>query len=278
MVTPSLHCDAGEITISWKLTKATSNGNVTVTTESRKIYVQPVHEYNIMFPADIEGTCANLRDTANVIDGGELGCDVLAVFVQDKRYNVESGDPDACYKIFRTFTVINWCQYDERCGEPMQWAVVVPRDPNNNGTNWNDGGGVNVLVRDANMDGTEEIWYEDEDGNIAFPNDGVNWANKGAKTKSNDDVAGYDDRLGVGNLPKTCQYAGYGNNGSERFAFMFTQYIFVHDNERPVVDDAASFTFYQNKNNCSATVNIAFSAKDECSINTEATTSTCCSR
>ncbi|MBV6427189.1 MAG: hypothetical protein KIPDCIKN_01704 [Haliscomenobacter sp.] len=272
VVTPSLHCDAGEITISWKVTKATSKGTVTVTTASRTIYVQPVHEYNIMFPADIEGTCANLRDTANVIDGGELGCDVLAVNVSDKRYNgaTLNGAPIAeCYKIFRTFTVINWCQYDERCGEPMQWAVVVPRDPKGNGTNWNDAGGVNVLVRDANMDGTEEIWYEDENGTVAFPNDGVNWANKGPKTKSTDDVAGYDDRLGLGNLPATCQYAGYGNNGGERFAFMFTQYIFVHDNERPEVNEPGEQVYYQNKNNCSTTVAIEFSAFDVCSGNTE---------
>ncbi|MBK8880720.1 MAG: hypothetical protein IPN74_20095 [Haliscomenobacter sp.] len=118
-----------------------------------------------------------------------------------------------CYKIFRTFTVINWCQYDERCGEPMQWAVVVPRDPNNNGTNWNDGGGVNVLVRDTDMDRNEEIYYEDEDGNVAYPNDAVNWANKGPKTVSSDDKKSYDDR--GESYPQTCEYASYGNNGSE---------------------------------------------------------------
>ncbi|MBK6948466.1 MAG: T9SS type A sorting domain-containing protein [Haliscomenobacter sp.] len=199
-----------------------------------------------------------------------MACDVLAVNVSDKRYNgaTLNGAPIAeCYKIFRTFTVINWCQYDERCGEPMQWAVVVPRDPNNNGTNWNDGGGVNVLVRDTDMDRNEEIWYEDEDGNVAYPNDAVNWANKGAKTVSSDDKKSYDDR--GESYPQTCEYASYGNNGNERFAFMFTQYIFVHDKVRPVVNDPTPFTFYQNKNNCNTSVSIGFSAQDLCSTYTE---------
>ncbi len=264
-VTTDLHCEAGTVTVTYSYTKTTSKGTVTNTIGSVAITVQPVHEYNIMFPADLEGDCVNIRDTANVIDGGELSCDVLAVNVSDKRYNgaTLNGAPIAeCYKIFRTFTVINWCQYDERCGEPMQWAVVVPRDPNSNGTNWNDGGGVNVLVRDANMDKTEEIYYEDEDGNVAYPADAVNWANKGGKTVSS------DDKVPTG-LPAACEYASYGNNGSERFAWMFTQYIFVHDKVRPVVKDPAAFTFYQNKNNCNTTVSIEFSAEDLCSVNTE---------
>ncbi|MBK8878928.1 MAG: hypothetical protein IPN74_10370 [Haliscomenobacter sp.] len=126
-VTTDLHCEAGTVTVSYACTKTTSKGTVTSTIGTVVITVQPVHEYNIMFPADLDGDCVNLRDTANVIDGGELSCDVLAVNVTDKRYNgaTLNGAPIAeCYKIFRTFTVINWCQYDERCGEPMQWAVV----------------------------------------------------------------------------------------------------------------------------------------------------------
>ncbi|MBK8656668.1 MAG: T9SS type A sorting domain-containing protein [Haliscomenobacter sp.] len=223
-----------------------------------------------MFPADLEGDCSNLRDTANVIDGGELSCDVLAVNVTDKRYNgaTLNGAPVAeCYKIFRTFTVINWCQYDERCGEPMQYAIVVPRDPNDNGTNWDDAGGVNVLVRDKDMDGDEEIYYEDEDGTVAYPNDEVNWANQGPKTVSDDDVYWYDER--GESYPKTCAYASYGNNGDEYFAFMYTQYIFVHDQVRPEVLDPSEQVFYQNKNTCSSTVAIEFAAQDLCSGATE---------
>lgn len=39
----------------------------------------------------------------------ELGCDNLVVSVRDKRYE---SDGEACYKIFRTYDVINWCEYD----------------------------------------------------------------------------------------------------------------------------------------------------------------------
>ena len=273
-VTTNLHCEAGTVTVSYSYTKTTSKGDVTSSIGTVVITVQPVHEYNIMFPADLEGDCVNLRDTANVIDGGELSCDVLAVNVTDKRYNgaTLNGAPVAeCYKIFRTFTVINWCQYDEDCGEPMQWAVIVPRDPNGNGTNWNDGGGVNVLVRDNNpRDKNEEIWYEDEDGNVAYPADEVNWANRGAKTVTSDDKDAYSFSAphAIPNVPSNCGDT-YGNNGGEKFAWMFTQYIFVHDKVRPEVLDPADFTFYQNKNNCNTSISIEFSAQDLCSTNTE---------
>jgi hypothetical protein len=269
-VTTNLHCEAGTVTVSYAYTKTTSKGDVTGSIGTVVITVQPVHEYNILFPADLEGDCSNLRDTANVIDGGELSCDVLAVNVSDKRYNgaTLNGAPVAeCYKIFRTFTVINWCQYDERCGEPMQYAIVVPRDPNDNGTNWDDAGGVNVLVRDKDMDGDEEIYYEDEDGTVAYPNDEVNWANQGPKTVSDDDAYWYDER--GESYPQTCAYASYGNNGDEYFAFMYTQYIFVHDQVRPEVLDPSEQVFYQNKNTCSSTVAIEFAAQDLCSGATE---------
>ncbi len=276
VVSPNLHCDAGEISITWKLTKPTAHGPQVTTTVAVKITVQAVHEYNLKFPADVKGTCGAIADTANVVDGGELACDVLAVLVQDKRYDSTTDEFGKyfCYKVFRTFTVINWCQYDESCAEPMQWAVIVPRDPDNNGYN-----GVNVLVRDqfgggqntavpgtglfsgAGMDGWEEIYYEDGCGNgknlIAESCERVL-----AKGNHND-----KSRLfWYNNSSQTvcANTSGYGNTGNEHFAWMFTQHIYVTDETPPVVEDPGTLVFFQNKNTCDGAVTIPITASDSC--------------
>jgi hypothetical protein len=276
VISPSLHCDAGEISITWKLTKPTAHGPQVTTTVPVKITVQAVHEYNLTFPADVKGSCGAIADTANVVDGGELACDVLAVLVQDKRYDSTTDEFGKyfCYKVFRTFTVINWCQYDESCGEPMQWAVIVPRDPDNNGYN-----GVNVLVRDqfgggqntavpgtglfsgSGMDGWEEIYYEDACGN------GKNFVAEScervmAKGNHND-----KSRLfWYNNSGQTVcsNTANYGNTGNEHFAWMFTQHIYVLDETPPVVEDPGTLVFYQNKNTCDGAVTIPITASDSC--------------
>ncbi len=276
VISPSLHCDAGEISITWKLTKPTAHGPQVTTTVPVKITVQAVHEYNLTFPADVKGSCGAIADTANVVDGGELACDVLAVLVQDKRYDSTTDEFGKyfCYKVFRTFTVINWCQYSETCGEPMQWAVIVPRDPDNNGYN-----GVNVLVRDqfgggqntavpgtglfsgSGMDGWEEIYYEDACGN------GKNFVAEScervmAKGNHND-----KSRLfWYNNSGQTVcsNTANYGNTGNEHFAWMFTQHIYVLDETPPVVEDPGALEFYQNKNTCDGAVTIPITASDSC--------------
>jgi len=120
-----------------------------------------------------------------------------------------------------TFTVINWCQYDERCGEPMQWAVIVPRDPDNKGGY----DGVNVLVRDeldervspaiTGSDGVEEIYFEDAKKNLTVDESRV------ISFSHNNTVGGASG--------SPCSYR------SDEFAWMFTQHIIVHDNTKPVI-------------------------------------------
>ena len=69
----------------------------------------------------------------------ELACDLLAVSHTDEFF---SASGEECYKIFRTWKVINWCEYDgesaplvigrdEDCdGQPGDEAVWVLRRPN----------------------------------------------------------------------------------------------------------------------------------------------------
>jgi hypothetical protein len=259
-IAPVLHCNEGTVTLTYTATKMIKGAPVKFAAGSTTVTISGVHEYNIQFPGDVSGSCADLRDTANVADGGELGCDVLAVNVSDKRYNgaISGGQPVAeCYKIFRTFTVINWCQYNETCGEPMQWAVIVPRNPD--GTD-NVSNGVNVLVRDANRDGAEEIYFED--GVSAPSRDGKNLTAATGELVPQTTVAAYNNgRAGlaynnVANQPCSAT--------TEKFAWMYTQHIFVHDKTAPVIADQTVAPFVQNKNTCLGPVSITITATDNC--------------
>ena len=270
VVTPAMRCEAGTITVSWRLTKLSSKGPVIFTTPSRTLTILPVNEYNLMFPADISGNCTDLRDTANVVDGGELGCDILAVLVQDQRFNSGNGTQPApeCYKIFRTFTVINWCQYSENCLEPMNWAVVVPRDianrPGSGAFN-----GVNVLVRDPdalNPASQPRYYFEDEAGTIPYPGS-LNGSN--AQANAGNKVAQAFEEV------STFTFSGADPRGNPNcpvpnglFAWMFTQHIFINDNVAPeVLNDRApaiGWIGFLNNETCGGEIFIEFTTRDLC--------------
>ena len=271
VVTPAMRCEAGTITVSWRLTKLTSKGAVIFNTPSRTLTILPVNEYNLLFPADVSGNCTDLRDTANVIDGGELGCDILAVLVQDKRFNsgTTGGQPAAeCYKIFRTFTVINWCQYSESCLEPMNWAVVVPRDianrPGSGAFN-----GVNVLVRDPNAinpASQPRYYFEDAAGTIPYPGGRIGGnarANAGDQiAQASEEVTAFTFNVSDPRGNPACPLP----NGL--FAWMFTQQILINDNIAPEVTNdrapAVGWIGYLNNETCGGEIVIEFTTRDLC--------------
>jgi len=214
-------------------------GNVT------KIFVQPVHQYQLRFPADVTTTCGSVGTAesaiANVVDGGEDACDVLAVLVQDKKYNgaTANGVPVAeCFRIFRTFTVVNWCQYDVACAEPMDNAYIVPRSIS---STTGRGVAVTVTVRDANRDRTEEFTVS-------------------SSTVTPSATAGAGDQTGCNGSSAN----RWLNNGSEVFAWMYTQHIFVNDNTVPTVTEVTAAPYKFDKSACTSSVDITIRASDNC--------------
>ena len=74
----------------------------------QKIDIVYVPNWKVTFPADVEGTCGD------ELDGGDIEivngfCDLVGYEVKEKRFEVPG---DACYKIERTYHVINWCKYE----------------------------------------------------------------------------------------------------------------------------------------------------------------------
>ncbi len=101
-------CSEGSIIRSWSAVDASQNASVNCT---QAILVQHQSDWVVAFPADITAQCQ---------DGGLPAFGEPQVFFDDcELIGISSNDqlfetvPDACYKILRTWTVVNWCLYDE---------------------------------------------------------------------------------------------------------------------------------------------------------------------
>ena len=100
------NCSAGQIIREW--TASDQNGQVVCT---QVINVTHVSDWVVEFPEDFTGECTDgqLPDTGEpTIFHDE--CELIGVSHEDQIFTIV---PDACYKIVRTWAVINWCVYDE---------------------------------------------------------------------------------------------------------------------------------------------------------------------
>jgi hypothetical protein len=119
-------CGYGNVTRRFRAIDAA--GNFSINTCQQSIAVLATHNYEIKFPKDIVTDCT--VPEPDTLTYTELACDLLAVSVTDDIFTPlpGSGNPE-CYTIFRTWRVINWCEYD---GEAN--AVIVGRNEDCDGT------------------------------------------------------------------------------------------------------------------------------------------------
>jgi hypothetical protein len=96
------------------------SGNISGTCEQH-IYVVPKSDWLIEFPANWYGDCG---DTINAptIKVSNFGCDMFAVSHEDQFFAL--GSDSACFKIVRTWKIINWCYYD-----PYVDPIKIPTNP-----------------------------------------------------------------------------------------------------------------------------------------------------
>ncbi len=107
-------CNRGTISRIFRATDCA--GSVSLCTQ--RVFVTPDQGYFIRFPDDALSTfCDSFGLYGQPQFFGE-NCELLAMSHQDEIFNLV---PDACYKIERTWKIINWCTYD-----PNKPCIRVP--------------------------------------------------------------------------------------------------------------------------------------------------------
>ena len=95
-------------------------GNQSLGNCEQHIYVTPVSDWLINFPPNWTGECGDSITSIDLIFG-EFGCEQLAYSHSDQFFAISNDS--ACFKIVRTWKVINWCTYD-----PNLDPIIIPTD------------------------------------------------------------------------------------------------------------------------------------------------------
>ena len=229
--------DCGYGTITRRFQARDASNNVSNNNCQQTIVINEVHNYEIKFPKDASANCS--EPSPDTIEYNEIACDLLAVSVDDEFF---SASGDECYKIFRTFSVINWCEYD---GEAA--PVVVSRDEDCDGNPGDED--IWVLVR-------PDVVFYDRDNN-ENNNNPFAFSKQGACDGMTNPTGYWQNSLPNNQFgdPATAS-VGY---------WQYTQHIRVYDDVAPTIDFTAPDPFCTIDNvDCDTEVTIPFTVDDQC--------------
>lgn len=215
-------------TITRRFSAVDEAGNQSTNGCQQTITVTQEFDYTIKFPADVTADC-----TVPSTDGVELngmGCDMLSVSVSDEIFYSTSGDD--CYKIFRTYRVLNMCEYDG-----LSDAVVIGRDEDCDG-----------------QPGDEDVWVVRRPTGAFIDRD----------SDATNTVPGFGTK-GT-SCDGTTNQAGNWRTSATVGLWEYTQIIKVVDNSAPVVTftEPAPFCSYDQAN-CDGAVSYPFTVAEDCS-------------
>jgi len=124
-VTGSINnCGAGKMTKSWKGEDACGQLS---TTCSQVLHVHHRSDFEVLFPADIVTSCiSDLKQFEkptgeNYVKIFDDECEQVGVSYEDQTFTIATG---ACYKIVRTWKLIDWCVYNPNQYK-RQWDYIV---------------------------------------------------------------------------------------------------------------------------------------------------------
>ncbi|MCB0580453.1 MAG: hypothetical protein KDD10_14230, partial [Phaeodactylibacter sp.] len=224
---PVANLECGFGTIIRRFRARDINGNESVNLCTQTVTIREVHNYEIRFPADAEANCG-VAD-ADSVTYNEIGCDLLAVSHTDEVFSASGTE---CYKVFRKWKVLNWCQYDGQSA-----PIVIGRDEDCDGRPGDEA--VWVLHRPGGKT------YIDRDNNETEPN--------------NVPLAFQNICNGIDDFWRKIDY----NGGF----YQYTQIIKVYDDIEPqVIATAQDFCSYDNVN-CTGLVGLPFRIDENCTPN-----------
>jgi len=114
-----------EGTITRSFTATDPSGNTSVQPCSQTIFVDHVSDWAVQFPADITINCGTTPPNFGEPTIFYETCELVAISYDDELFTVVV---DACYKIVRTWTVINWCVVGTNPGLVDQEVVEQPEN------------------------------------------------------------------------------------------------------------------------------------------------------
>jgi hypothetical protein len=98
-------CLEGTITRTWSA-KDPSNNQTPPQACTQRIFVDHVSDWAVEFPGDVSVNCTSTPPDLGTPEIFYETCELVAISHDDQLFTIV---PDACYKIVRTWTVINWC-------------------------------------------------------------------------------------------------------------------------------------------------------------------------
>ncbi|MDX1941930.1 MAG: SdrD B-like domain-containing protein [Saprospiraceae bacterium] len=200
-------------------------GNVSVNTCQQLITITKVNHYTIKFPKDTDTECG--VPFADTLQFDALGCDQISIGFTEDQF---SAIGDECYRIFRTYRVINWCEYDG--SSP---PVVIGRDEDCD-----------------NKAGDEDIWV------IRRPNNTYVDRNN----SETDNIPAVNQRGCTPTNPK-----GYWRTASSLGYWQYTQVIRVFDTTPPDVLFTPPTPFCSTNDNCNTQLAVPFVVVESCTPN-----------
>jgi hypothetical protein len=232
-------CGVGEVTRSYRVTNV-GNGLQSQVCQKTISFIAK-HDYSITFPADTSVTC-NQEPNAATVQWVERSCDLITLSnLPVERYQATA---DECYKEFKTYRLINWCEYDGDGG-----PTVISRDENNN----------QILGEKV----TINVKYSATSDSAAF----AYWTSVNPSTSASS------------NFLK--RYDLFGYNNFEPGFFQYTQVIKVYDNQQPDITilngSSNRFPSYSNVRGtglayCPGAVRIQAQLSDDCTSDTSQVT------
>lgn len=221
-------CDEGTITRIFTV----ANTSGTMSDECQQVItVEAKHDYAIRFPHDYEEFC--MEPSPDSVFFVENACDLLAVSINDDILQTQAPE---CYKIFRTYRVINWCEYDGQAN-----PVVVPRD-----------------VDCDQKPGDENVWViRRRDGTVYYDADSLE-TNSFPAAGSRDEICEIQNPEGYWYNSDTVPEI------TSRGFWEYEQHIKVNDQIPPEIFFDEEVVFCSDSDDCSGDVSVSFAVTDNC--------------